>query len=199
MQVGVHRWHLLLVVCMSMSWYCPVLWTFSGLFDEHNVYNVTNKTSFAYACMLCRFIWGLVSAFEQQLLHCLCSGGPPVCSATVPRLAIAAGACKSKASTSMHCTVDRSWQNTKPLHARRHSLHASRAAAGVHEWPTTKLVVCFEKHRRAVCFQVHSTSRTNQQRGLDLAAAALENDHQTPDQDRELRYFLSGVQQHKQQ
>lgn len=40
---------------------------------------------------------------------------------------------------------------------------------------------------------VHNTSRTNQQRGLDLAAAALENDQQTPDQDRELRYYLSGV------
>lgn len=40
---------------------------------------------------------------------------------------------------------------------------------------------------------VHNTSRTNQQRGLDLAAAALDNDQQTPDQDRELRYYLSGV------
>lgn len=40
--------------------------------------------------------------------------------------------------------------------------------------------------------QVHNTTRTNQQRGLDLAAAALDNDHQTPDQDRELRYYLAG-------
>jgi len=40
--------------------------------------------------------------------------------------------------------------------------------------------------------QVHSTTRTNQQRGLDLAAAALDNDQQTPDQDRELRYYTAG-------
>lgn len=41
--------------------------------------------------------------------------------------------------------------------------------------------------------QVHNNTRTNQQRGLDLAAAALDNDHQTPDQDRELRYYLAGL------
>jgi hypothetical protein len=36
-------------------------------------------------------------------------------------------------------------------------------------------------------------TRTNQQRGLDLAQAALDNDTRTTDQDRELRYLLAGV------
>jgi hypothetical protein len=45
----------------------------------------------------------------------------------------------------------------------------------------------------SLMLQVHNTNRTNQQRGMDLAAAALDNDHQTPDQDRELRYYLAGV------
>lgn len=58
-----------------------------------------------------------------------------------------------------------------------------------------ELEVCTNNTARMVLGllpQVHNTTRTNQQRGLDLAAAALDNDHQTPDQDRELRYYLAG-------
>lgn len=39
--------------------------------------------------------------------------------------------------------------------------------------------------------QVHNNTRANQVRGLDLAAAALENDARSADQDRELRYYLA--------
>eukprot|EP00775_Hariotina_reticulata_P006074 gene6074-6313_t len=44
---------------------------------------------------------------------------------------------------------------------------------------------------RLIWALVHSMTRTNQQRGLDLAQAALDNDTRTTDQDRELRYLLA--------
>lgn len=46
--------------------------------------------------------------------------------------------------------------------------------------------------RRLIWALAHSTVRADQQRGLDLAQAALDNDARTQDQDRELRYFLAG-------
>lgn len=45
---------------------------------------------------------------------------------------------------------------------------------------------------RLIWALVHSPVRANQQRGLDLALAALDNDQRTQDQDRELRYFSAG-------
>lgn len=51
-------------------------------------------------------------------------------------------------------------------------------------WPTS---AC-----RLIWALVHSTTRSNQQRGLELAQAALDNDQRSQDQDRELRYYQSG-------
>lgn len=47
---------------------------------------------------------------------------------------------------------------------------------------------------RLIWALVHCNTRTHQQRGLDLAQAALDNDQRSQDQDRELRYYLAGVQ-----
>eukprot|EP00878_Enallax_costatus_P005214 GHUV01005480.1.p1 GENE.GHUV01005480.1~~GHUV01005480.1.p1 ORF type:complete len:152 (+),score=43.82 GHUV01005480.1:278-733(+) len=47
---------------------------------------------------------------------------------------------------------------------------------------------------RLIWALVHCNTRTNQQRGLDLAQAALDNDQRSQDQDRELRYYLSVAQ-----
>jgi hypothetical protein len=47
---------------------------------------------------------------------------------------------------------------------------------------------------RLIWALVHSTTRSNQQRGLELAHAALDNDQRSQDQDRELRYYQSGGQ-----
>ncbi|WIA34056.1 hypothetical protein OEZ86_012434 [Tetradesmus obliquus] len=44
---------------------------------------------------------------------------------------------------------------------------------------------------RLIWALVHSTTRSNQQRGLELAQAALDNDQRSQDQDRELRYYQS--------
>jgi hypothetical protein len=46
---------------------------------------------------------------------------------------------------------------------------------------------------RLIWALVHSTTRSNQQRGFELAQAALDNDQRSQDQDRELRYYQSGV------
>ncbi|KAF8066191.1 FIS1A [Scenedesmus sp. PABB004] len=47
---------------------------------------------------------------------------------------------------------------------------------------------------RLIWALVHADSRAHQQRGADLAAAALDNDQRTQDQDRELRYYLAVAQ-----
>lgn len=45
---------------------------------------------------------------------------------------------------------------------------------------------------RLIWALVHCNTRSNQQRGLDLAQAALDNDQRSQDQDRELQYYLAG-------
>jgi hypothetical protein len=55
-----------------------------------------------------------------------------------------------------------------------------------------ELSPCSPMCRRLIWALAHSTVRADQQRGLDLAQAALDNDARTQDQDRELRYFLAG-------
>ena len=48
-----------------------------------------------------------------------------------------------------------------------------------------------KQNKRLIWALVHSGSRTNVQRGLDLARAALDSDQRSAEQDRELKYYAA--------